>query len=110
MEDDDKVMEYYTKSSEINPRYDITWHNMGWIYAKRFEFKKAIQMYLRALYLDDTSHVVWENLRYAYLGAGRFEKAEFCEKKVYQLKPSNQIFETKELREKEARDKASFYT
>lgn len=106
---DDVAMDFYVRSSKINPAYDISWNNMGRIHAKQFEFKKAIQMYLRALHLEDENHVTWDNLKHAHIGAEQFQKADYCDRKVKQFKPFDPNVEMEDFEKKEAREKGPWY-
>jgi len=103
------AMEFYKKSLDLNPCNDIAWNNLGREYANRFEFKDAIQMYLRALQFDDKSHVIWENLKFAFMGNEQFDKADYCEKKAFRLKPFDPNVDEEEIKRKEEKE-AWYYT
>ncbi|MHA1748349.1 MAG: tetratricopeptide repeat protein [Promethearchaeota archaeon] len=105
----DLAMEFYKESLELNPSNDIAWNNLGRVHAERFEFKDAIQMYLRALQFDDGSHVTWENLKYAFMGNEQFDKADYCEKKAFRLKPFDPNVDEEEIKRKQEKE-AWYYT
>ena len=84
-DNDDLAMEYYKKALDINPDYTDALINLGYLYTKKYEYKKAFECYKKAYKIDKNRGVVLSNLGVFYERGYAVEKDLDKARSYYEL-------------------------
>ena len=87
--DDEKAIEYYERSMELNPVYPDIWFNLGCLYLKKRVFMKALACFSKMLSLDDSNSEVWGNLGVCFIQVNKYREAMKCFEEGYNKSRKN---------------------
>jgi len=74
-------------TSKTSPRIPYTWNNMGDVYSRHGDYKKAAEMFERAITLDPTYADAYHNLAETYRDMGEIGDAILMYEKAIVLNP-----------------------
>ena len=67
---------YFREAIKLDPEFDSTWVNLGFLYRLHDEYKYAEDSYRQALALRPGNLTAWENLAYLYEITDRMDESE----------------------------------
>ncbi len=87
-EEYEKAIEYYLKSLEINPNFNITYNNLGNTYQKVEKYDAAIKEYETAIRLNGNYYEAYANMGNAYKRLEKYDAALANYEKALSIKDS----------------------
>ncbi len=89
LSDYNSAIEYYKTCLHINPKSEVCWNNIGWIYAVIGKFNSAIDAYKNAIEINPKYLLPWINLANLYIKLNDLQKAETLMKDLFAKIPHN---------------------
>lgn len=83
----DEAVPYYKKAMELEPAWTEPLKNLGALYFQKRNNVKAIAYYERALAIDGQDTDTLLNLSLVQMGAGDLEGAEWCLRRIDEIRP-----------------------
>ncbi|MGB7449292.1 MAG: tetratricopeptide repeat protein, partial [Ornithinimicrobium sp.] len=80
----------YDQALQIQPDYDLAWHNRGWALFKLGQFEEALSSFDQALQIQPDNDATWGGRGWALFKLGQFEEALSSFDQVLKIQPDCQ--------------------
>lgn len=77
IEEINRVKELILKALRINPRIELFWASLGYVYYMQSEFTKSIKCFFKTIEINPENVDNWIDLGFAYRAYGDFKTSDF---------------------------------
>jgi len=85
--DNEKAMEYFTRTVKEKPTFAAGWYNLGYIHFQKGDFSLALDNFRKAATLDTTDLKTLSNLAMCYNKTGQLDSAVLTNEKIISYRP-----------------------